>query len=154
MINGGKSSKDLLNELYPFIINTCENVLNNEYAQDLAHDIYLSMCEIDEEQFINLCERNEIKPYITRCIVNSRNASTPGRKKLYQSREHTELMEHFEMPEEAILKLNWSLLSDFEVLFLSKFVELKNVSEMSKVYGMSRNTVSKYINEIRIKLCG
>lgn len=155
MTSAYKSSTDLLNHLYPFIVETCNNVLKNEYANDLAHDVYITMSSLDEQYVIDLQANNGLKPYIVRTIVNQARSIKISRKKNYIRREHIELIENSDFIEtEQENLLNWHLLTDFEVKFLSHFITCNNILQMSKDYELSRNTVTKYINEIKRKLCG
>ncbi len=67
------------------IITNCQVPL--QYKDDIAQMVYLILLETDEEKIIGMYERDELRFYITRIVLNNYNSKTSPFHKTYRKYE-------------------------------------------------------------------
>jgi len=78
----GQIAKDKLVE---DIISNCQ--VPSQYKDDLSSMVYLILLETDEEKIIGMYERDELRFYITRIVLNNYNSKTSPFHKTYRKYE-------------------------------------------------------------------
>lgn len=119
-----------------------------ELQYDLKAEVFLVICEMDEEKLIGMYERKEIKFYIVRCMLNMIKSDRSTFWKQY--RNHTEFVEH-DTTEHIQNNIEDKMLKEFEQLYWynKKIFELYTYEFNCNAKALSRETGINYMAIIR-----
>lgn len=138
-----------------------------ELQYDLKAEVFLVLCEMDDEKLIGMYERNELKFYIVRTMLNMIKSDRSSFFKNYRnhiemdnntiSKEmyklHTEANDIVDKLEKNLDNLHWY---NKEILKLYALEFKKNAKELSRKTGIPYmsiiRTISKTKSEIKQKL--
>lgn len=128
-----------------------------ELQYDLKAEVFLVLCEMNEEKLIGLCERNELKFYIVRVMLNMIKSDRSNFYKSY--RNYTEyvdndieteidfdkldLVDKLEKNMEGLHWYNATLLKLYAVDFK------KNAKELSRKTGIPYGSIVRTINKTK-----
>ena len=129
-----------------------------ELQYDLKAEVFLVLCEMNEEKLIGLYERNELKFYIVRTMLNMIKSDRSGFYKNY--RNHTEFVntdKDFEVIDYEKLDLVDKLSKNLEGLHwynatLLKLYAIdfkKNAKELSRKTGIPYMSIIRTINKTK-----
>ena len=112
-----------------------------ELQYDLKAEVFLVLCEMNEEKLIGLYERNELKFYIVRTMLNMIKSDRSGFYKNY--RNHTEFVDKLSKNLEGLHWYNATLLKLYAIDFK------KNAKELSRKTGIPYMSIIRTINKTK-----
>lgn len=129
-----------------------------ELQYDLKAEVFLVLCEMNEEKLMGLYERNELKFYIVRTMLNMIKSDRSGFYKNY--RNHTEFVDaekDFEVLNYDKLDLVDKLVNNLEGLhwYNKELLKLyaidfkKNAKELSRKTGIPYMSIIRTINKTK-----
>jgi hypothetical protein len=130
-----------------------------ELQADLKAEVFLILCEMDETKLIGLYERNELKYYMVRIMLNMIKSDRSSFFKNY--RNYVELLENdvevFESnPEETYNKIEVHLQNlhwyNRELFKLYALDFKKNAKELSRKTGIPYMSIVRSINKTKAEL--
>lgn len=130
-----------------------------ELQADLKAEVFLILCEMDESKLIGLYERNELKYYMVRIMLNMIKSDRSSFFKNY--RNYVELLENdvevFESnPEETYNKIEVHLQNlhwyNRELFKLYALDFKKNAKELSRKTGIPYMSIVRSINKTKAEL--
>lgn len=119
-----------------------------ELQYDLKAEVFLVICEMDEEKLLGMYQRNEIKFYIVRCMLNMIKSDRSAFWKLY--RNHSEYVER-DTTERVQNDIEAKMLKGFEEIYWynKKIFELYTYEFDCNAKALSRETGINYMAIIR-----
>ena len=136
--------------------DACEIMQPEELRYDLKAEVFLVLCEMNEEKLIGMFERNELKFYIVRIMLNMIKSDRSTFYKNY--RNYTEFTDQdfviddydktsmFEKLEENMEGLHWY---NKEILKLYAIDFKKNAKELSRKTGIPYMSIVRTINKTK-----
>lgn len=130
-----------------------------ELQADLKAEVFLILCEMEEEKLIGLYERNELKYYMVRIMLNMIKSDRSSFFKNY--RNYVELLENdvevFESnPEETYNKIEVHLQNlhwyNRELFKLYALDFKKNAKELSRKTGIPYMSIVRSINKTKAEI--
>jgi hypothetical protein len=133
-----------------------EKMQPEELRYDLKAEVFLVLCEMNEEKLIGMFERNELKFYIVRIMLNMIKSDRSTFYKNY--RNYTEFTDQdfviddydktsmFEKLEENMEGLHWY---NKEILKLYAIDFKKNAKELSRKTGIPYMSIVRTINKTK-----
>jgi hypothetical protein len=130
-----------------------------ELQADLKAEVFLILCEMDESKLIGLYERNELKYYMVRIMLNMIKSDRSSFFKNY--RNYVELLENdvevFESnPEETYNKIEVHLQNlhwyNRELFKLYALDFKKNAKELSRKTGIPYMSIVRSINKTKAEI--
>ena len=133
-----------------------EKMQPEELRYDLKAEVFLVLCEMNEEKLIGMFERNELKFYIVRIMLNMIKSDRSTFYKNY--RNYTEFTDQdfviddydktsmFEKLEENMEGLHWY---NKEILKLYAINFKKNAKELSRKTGIPYMSIVRTINKTK-----
>ena len=130
-----------------------------ELQADLKAEVFLILCEMDETKLIGLYERNELKYYMVRIMLNMIKSDRSSFFKNY--RNYVELLENdvevFESnPEETYNKIEVHLQNlhwyNRELFKLYALDFKKNAKELSRKTGIPYMSIVRSINKTKAEI--
>lgn len=130
-----------------------------ELQADLKAEVFLILCEMDESKLIGLYERNELKYYMVRIMLNMIKSDRSTFFKNY--RNYVELLENdvevFESsPEETYNKIELHLQNlhwyNRELFKLYALDFKKNAKELSRKTGIPYMSIVRSINKTKAEI--
>jgi hypothetical protein len=128
-----------------------------ELQYDLKVEVFLVLLEMDEEKLFGMYERNEIRFYIVRTMLNMIKSDRSQFWKKY--RNYTEYVEKdrpeekqesvIEVMEQGIEKLHWY---QKEILKLYTFDFNKNAKELSRQTGIPYMSIIRTLKQTKTEL--
>jgi hypothetical protein len=135
-----------------------EKMQPEELRYDLKAEVFLVLCEMDDEKLIGMFERNELKFYIVRIMLNMIKSDRSSFYKNY--RNHTEFvnvdkdfelinydkMDLVDKLEQNLEGLHWY---NKEILKLYAIDFKKNAKELSRKTGIPYMSIVRTINKTK-----
>ena len=130
-----------------------------ELQADLKAEVFLILCEMDEEKLIGLYERNELKYYMVRIMLNMIKSDRSSFFKNY--RNYVELLENdvevveadpsetYEKIELHLQNLHWYNRELFKLYALDF---KKNAKELSRKTGIPYMSIVRSINKTKAEI--
>ena len=130
-----------------------------ELQADLKAEVFLILCEMEEEKLIGLYERNELKYYMVRIMLNMIKSDRSSFFKNY--RNYVELLENdvevieadpsetYEKIELHLQNLHWY---NRELLKLYALDFKKNAKELSRKTGIPYMSIVRSINKTKAEI--
>jgi hypothetical protein len=132
-----------------------------ELQADLKSEVFLILCEMEEEKLIGLYQRNELKYYMVRIMLNMIKSDRSNFFKNY--RNYTELFENDQEvpivesdPEESYQKIELHLQNlhwyNRELFKLYALDFKKNAKELSRKTGIPYMSIVRSINKTKAEI--
>jgi hypothetical protein len=132
-----------------------------ELQADLKAEVFLVLCEMEEEKLIGLYQRNELKYYMVRIMLNMIKSDRSNFFKNY--RNYTELLENDQEvqsvesdPEESYQKIELHLQNlhwyNRELFKLYALDFKKNAKELSRKTGIPYMSIVRSINKTKAEI--
>jgi DNA-directed RNA polymerase specialized sigma subunit len=128
-----------------------------ELQYDLKVEVFMVLLEMDDEKLFGLYERNEIRFYIVRTMLNMiKSDRSQFWKKYrnyteYEANEKAEVEQHsiIDVMEKGIEKLHWY---QKEILNLYTFDFNKNAKELSRKTGIPYMSIIRTLKQTKTEL--
>jgi DNA-directed RNA polymerase specialized sigma subunit len=128
-----------------------------ELQYDLKVEVFMVLLEMDDEKLFGLYERNEIRFYIVRTMLNMiKSDRSQFWKKYrnyteYEANEKAEVEQHsiIDVMEKGIEKLHWY---QKEILNLYTFDFKKNAKELSRKTGIPYMSIIRTLKQTKTEL--
>lgn len=128
-----------------------------ELQYDLKAEVFLVLCEMDEEKLIGMYERKEIRFYIVRCMLNMAKSDRSTFWKQYRNYIEYEEKDTSERFQEDITSkmvkglenLHWY---QREILNLYTFEFNKNAKELSRETGIPYMSIIRSLKQTKTEL--
>jgi hypothetical protein len=128
-----------------------------ELQYDLKAEVFLVLCEMDEEKLIGMYERKEIRFYIVRCMLNMAKSDRSTFWKQYRNYIEYEEKDTSERFQEDITNkmvkglenLHWY---QREILNLYTFEFNKNAKELSRETGIPYMSIIRSLKQTKTEL--
>ena len=145
------SNNQLIEYYYQFIVNIVSKTYNKSTANDVSNDISIRLLEMDNDKLNLMHSTNDLERYIARMVRNEYINQKSISNKLYKSDDSLLIDIADEVKDISLIDLD-SILTPYELKFITIYSESKSVAEMSRKYKIRRETISTEIKDIQKKI--